>query len=66
MSSDDHNKSGRDVQWRQVGTGMLLEFRCPRCDKIRPTAGRRLWIKPSRLMQCASCVQLAEERKAAA
>jgi len=66
MSSDDHNKSGKDVTWRQVGTGMIPEFRCPRCDKIRPTTGRRLWRSTPRLMQCGSCVQLAEEKKAAA
>jgi len=65
MGSDDNNRSGQDVPWRQIGTGMLLEFRCPRCDKIRPTTGRRLWRSTPRLMQCASCIQLAQSKKAA-
>lgn len=64
MSSDDHNRSGRDPVWRNIGTGMPATYYCPRCNTIGPFEGQRKWRL--KMNQCAKCVAASEAKKVAA
>lgn len=64
MTSDDH-KSGRDVKFRAVGTGMANTFACAACTKHRVMLGRRLArVMGLRTYVFATCAEtLAANRK---
>ncbi len=66
MSSDDHNKNGRDAPWRHVGIGQISDFLCPHCNTKQPHMGMRVWRKTPKLMHCAKCeASKANQRMAA-
>lgn len=57
MTSDDH-KSGRDVRFRAVGTGMANTFACAARTKHRVMLGRRLArVMGLRQYVCAGCAE---------
>lgn len=62
--SDNHNRNGRDVAWRQVGTGMACGWECPSCHTRQTTnLGSRIWRKGLKLRQCAKCVAKAAAKE---
>lgn len=62
MNSDNHRGSGRDVPWRQVGTGLICDFFCMHCQSNQPTLGRKLWKKTPKLWHCAKCEAKAQAK----
>lgn len=64
MSSDYHNRCGRDVAWRLVGVGMTLPFMCLHCNKSKPILGRRMGRNGT--FYCADCESKAQAKRKAA
>lgn len=62
--SDNHNRSGRDVAWRQVGTGMACGWECPNCHARQFTnLGSKILRKGLKLRHCAKCATKAAAKE---